>query len=157
MAIKDYTQTELTYLVLTQANKIRGLRTEFEPEDSNSAYDEACRECGFELPATDDADKRLKYQWLIHRMRRWYIFQLWQQNVQFADNGDFKAQQIVKNCDRIVTKLDADFETAKTAEDSAHLFLDAGTVFGVPLVVGTGFIEDRIGETTQDEIDNRSV
>lgn len=156
MATKDYTLAEIKELIREQANNIKGLSSSFLSSDSDAAYDEAVRECGFELPGTTDADKQLKYHWLILRMRRWYMWQLWQQYILRFKAGDMEAQQIVKNLQNIVDKMDKAFETGKTAEDAAHLFIDSDVVFGTSMVIGAGFIDDRMCETTQDEIDARS-
>lgn len=158
MATKDYTVSEIQTLVLDQSNNIKGIDStaQFQPEQSVEAYDEACRECGFENPETTDADKLQKYHWLIQRMRHWYLWQLWQQYILRFKGGDMEAQQIVKNLEVIVNKMDKDFEAGKTAGTTAHLFNDAGTVFGEAMVIGPGFIDDRLNEDTQEELDLRT-
>lgn len=155
MAIKDYTLDELKSMVLTQVNAIKGLSDEFGTNYSDESYNEAVRECGFELPETDDVDKSKKYQWLIQRMRRWFLFQLWQQYILRFKAGDMEAQQLASNLEKIIKKLDEAFEAAKTAIDTAALFVDSDYIFGTDLVVGPGFIDDRFGETHDDEITNR--
>jgi len=156
MAIKDYTIKELQSMILEQANNIKGLDIKFAPEHAVSAYEEAVMECGFEIPAESDNDRRKKMQWLILRMRRWFLWQLWQQYSLMFQGGDFNAQQIAFNLQKLVENLDKAFEAAKSAPETAALFIDAKTVFGtLPLVSGTGFAEDRIGQDSRIELDAR--
>jgi hypothetical protein len=158
MAIKDYTLTELKEMVLEQANAIKGLSTSFGSTQGDEAYEEANRECGFELPATDDADKAKKIHWLIMRMRRWYLFQLWQQYSLLFQGGDMNAQQIAFNLMKLVDKMDQQFVDAKSAPDTAALFIESDVMFGsLPIVLSPGFIEDRIGQEAQTELDNRKT
>lgn len=158
MAIKDYTLTELKEMVLEQANAIKGLATAFDSTHGDEAYEEANRECGFELPETTDADKAKKIHWLIQRMRRWYLFQLWQQYSLLFQGGDMNAQQIAFNLMKLVEKMDQQFLDAKSAPETAALFLEAEVMFGyLPIVVGTGFIDDRLGQEAQTELDNRKT
>lgn len=148
MAPTTYTVAELKALVLGQINKIKGIAAVFANPDDDQSYDEAVRECGFEIPATDDDDLTIKYQWLIQRMRRWYIGQLYVQYVLQFEAGDLKAQQIVRNLERMLKTMDEQFGAAKADADLAHIFYNAATYFGTDLVQDSGFVTDRIGQDT---------
>src|SRR4030042_1592093 len=100
----SYDTDSLQQLVLTQINTIKGLQSSFEQPAAEDAYDEAVRECGFPCPTSTEDDKEKKYQWLVQRMRRWFMWQLLQQYILKFKAGDMEAQQIVKNLDTIVAK-----------------------------------------------------
>ena len=150
MAIKDYSLTELKELVLLQINKIKGLDIPFDSIDSDEAYDSAVRECGFELPETDDVDKAPKYRWLAHRMGSWYFSKLLERNIYKFKMGDLEANQLVGNLERLIKKYDEEFTKAKEDAGTTHLFMDADTAFGEDMIVAPGFIEDRVGESIEE-------
>jgi hypothetical protein len=142
-----YTEAEIKDLVLRQINNIKGLQVQF--DDATEAYDEAVRECGFPCPLSTDSDKEKKYQLLVQRMRRWFLWQLLQQYILKFQSGDARAQQIVENLERVINKLDKDFEAARSAYDTAGLLADAA-YFGNDLVLTTGLIDDRIGQSAEE-------
>lgn len=142
-----YKEEDLKNSVLNQVNTIKGLQTVFTTPDADEAYNEAVRECGFICPVDSDTDKAKKYQWLLQRMRRWFLYQLYMQYILKFKSGDAEAQQIASNLQKAIDKLDKDFETAKA--NDAELFVDS-TYFGEDLVLGTGLIEDRVGQQTED-------
>lgn len=146
MATKDYTESELKTLVLNQINNIKGLSANFTSTDADEAYDEAVRECGFEIPPTDDNDKLFKYQWLIQRQRRWYLSRLYEQYILRFDVGELKARQIAKNLSQVIQSLDEQFGAAKSDPNNAHVFYNAENIFGSDIVISSGLIDDRIGQ-----------
>lgn len=150
MATKDYTEAEIKTLVLDQMNDIKGLSASFTSNDATEALDEAVRECGFEVPATTDADKLTKYQWLILRMRRFYLGRLYDQYILRFDAGELKAWQIAKNLSKTCKALDEQFGAVKSDPDNAHLFHNADTVFGTDIVLLSGFVNDRAGQDISD-------
>ena len=148
---KNYTESEIKSLVLNQINGIKGLDAAFDSDDATEALDEAVRECGFEHPLNTDTDKDVKYNWLIQRMRRFYIGRLLERYILRFDAGDLKAQGIVKNLTDAINKMDDDFDKARSDEKTAHIFIDAEGLFGSDtVVVGPGFIDDRIGQPIED-------
>ena len=153
MATPTYIASEIKVLVLEQANKIKGLQILFDDTDADSAYVEACMECGFEVPLVDDVSKDKKNFWLLQRMKRWYLGQLWIQYSLRFDLGDIKAQSITKNLEILCGAMDKRFDAAKSAEDTAHLFSDATTTYGSdPIVIDTGLVEDRVGQSIEKRI-----
>lgn len=147
MATPTYTATEIKQIVLEQVNKIKGIESEFDVTDSDNAYATACMECGFEVPESTDSDKDKKNYWLMHRMRTWYLKRLWEQYALRFKVGDIEAQQIAYALEKLCKKMDDEFATAKTSEESIHLFMESGDVFGSqPLLLDTGLVEDRIGQ-----------
>jgi hypothetical protein len=147
----DYTVEEIKALVLDRINQIEGLKTTYTFIDADEAYEFATIECGFTHPESGDEDKDKKYRWLIQRMRRWYLGDLWERYILRFDVGDLAAQKIVENLKNICEKLDKDFEEAKASDDLGHLFATAADVFGSGAsVIGTGLIEDRIGQPSEE-------
>ena len=146
MATVTYTTQGLKLLVLTQINRIKGLSASFEAGDADASYDEAVRECGFENPVAGDADRDIKYQWLMQRMRRWYLARLHEQYILRFDISDMRAGQVERSLEKIVSKLDEAFAEARTAEATAHIFLSQEDVFGSDLVVTSGFLDNAMGE-----------
>lgn len=149
MAVKDYTLTELKELILAQVNKVKGLDVPFDSVDSDEAYDSAVRDCGFELPLTTDEDKAQKYKWLAQRMGWWYFSKLLERYVFRFKTVDLEAQQLVGNLERLVKRYDEEFTKAKEDAKTTHLFIDADTQFGIDIVVGPGFVDDRISESIE--------
>lgn len=132
--------------MLAEINSISGLGTAFVAADGISAYDEAVREVGFEVPSTTDVDRQEKYQWLIARMRRWFYLQVYQRNMLNFDISDLKRSQIPKLLAARIKDIDADFVRGKESPESAHLFLSAGNIFGEDIVMTSGFLDNRHGE-----------
>ena len=157
MALKDYTKDDLETLVVVKINGIKGLDADYGVEEAREAYESAARECGFELPETTDTDKGKKYNWLIERMKYWFLDHLLTRYILEFDKGEFKAEGIKKGLIKILSNMDKKFNAAKSDPANAALFLDSSDVFGDDLLVlPPGFIDDRIGQATADEIDNRS-
>lgn len=151
MAIVEYTKEELKTLVTEQINKVTEITTKFTIEvEGEEAYNSAVRECGFEIPATDDADKALKYHWLIERMRRWFYGRILELRFLRFDAGELLASQVAKNLMAIIEKMDEQFSEAREAAETAALFVDADTYFGSDVVIGPGLIDDRIGQPTEE-------
>jgi hypothetical protein len=145
------TLAQLKDTIMRQANQLKGCRDTFNPNDADDAYDEAKRECGFDFPESDDIDVEAKELWILKRMRRWFLMQGWMRHLLAFDAGDMEARGIVKNFQDIITKIDKDFADAK---EELEVFADAGAVFG-QVVYPPGFIDDRIGQTMDDEVTNR--
>ena len=157
MALQDYTKTELETMVLAKINGIKGLSANFINDDATESYESAARECGFEVPETTDTDKGKKYNWLIERMKYWFLDHLLTRYILEFDKGEFKAEGIKKGLIKILSNMDKKFNAAKSDPANAALFLDSSDVFGDDLLVlPPGFIDDRIGQATSDEIDDRS-
>jgi hypothetical protein len=137
---------DLKQIMLSEVNQIKGDAGAFNPDDADSAYDEAMRECGFEFPSSDTSDDdRKQILWLKKRMRRWFVAQLWQRNIEAHKSGDMEGQSIPVNFERIIKNMDAEFLAAKETEDVLALSGD------VPLsVIPTGLVEDRIGQSIED-------
>lgn len=146
MAHKTFTLDEIKNTVLDQINKIKGIGTKFVLPEASAAYDEATREIGFELPATSDPDVDIKYQWIIERMRRWFIFQLYNQHLLRFDVSDMRAGQLVKNLEKAVKTMDDRFSAARENEATAHIFIKAANVFGDDMVLTSGFLENAMGK-----------
>lgn len=144
----DYTDlAALKTLILEQANKIKGLAVPFVSGEATEAYNTAKQECGFPFPVPTDEDNDRKCFWIKERMRRWFIATLWDQYTFRFDTSDMKSSQLVKNLMDRVVKLDEDFQKAKEDPALAALFIEASDIFGTkPLVIGTGFEDDRLGQ-----------
>ena len=152
MATKNYTLSELKTLVLDQMNQIKGLEAPFgnTNADADNSYDEAVMQCGFEIPATTDADKDKKYFWLIQRIRRWYMGRLLEQYSLRFKAGDMEAQQIYLNIRSLCKDLDDAFQKARESETESYLFINADTSIDSAIIVSPGFIEDRIGQSIEE-------
>lgn len=152
----DYTEAQIKALVLDQINNIKGLDNSFMPSDADEAYDWAVMQCGFSVPASTDTDKDTKYQWLIQRMRRWYMGRLRDMYSLRFDAGELRAGQIVKNLMSICEALDTDFKEAKDDPATAALFVDSQAVFDDDMVIGPGFVDDRFGQDISVDMGLRS-
>lgn len=159
MAITDYTDNELKRFVLGKINGIKGISPDFSASDSTESFNSAVRECGFGIPAAteDDRDRAKKYHWIIERMKYWFLdLLLIRYSLEF-DKGELKADGIKKGLIKILAGMDKKFKDAQSDPINAALFLDASDVFGSDLlVIPTGFIEDRIGQMTDTETEDRT-
>lgn len=146
---KVYTEQEIKDLVLNQVNSIKklsDLSITFTSTDSTQAYDTAVRECGFVVPTSTDTDIDAKNTWLINRQRRWYYYSIREKLLLLIENGDLKGGGIVDRLSKVITEMDAEFQKAKEAEGTAHLFLDATEALNSSSVIPSGFVDDRVGQ-----------
>lgn len=141
-----YTEQQIKDLVMNQINKTKGLSSLFVSADATESFDEAVRECGFGLPASDDEFIQPKYEWLIKRMRRWYFSRLLEQYSLRFDTSDLRASQIPKNLRAVIADMDQEFADAKESDKTSHLFIDAAAFFGDDMVVTSGFLDNAYGE-----------
>lgn len=145
---KIYTADELKLMLLEEVNKVLKLDKSFTLADADVAYDEACRECGFSLPSdSTDASSDTMNQWLIQRMRRYFMYQLRNKHLLLIDNSDIKVGGIVERMTKILAEMDDKFAAARMDAMTSGLFVNASDVYGLDsVVVSSGFIEDRVGQ-----------
>jgi len=146
MSHKTFSLDQIKSLVLNQVNAVKGLSEKFTSGQAGEAYDEATREIGFELPAASDTDVEIKYQWIIERMRRWFLFQLYNQHILRFDISDLRAGQVVRNLEKAIKGMDDRFRSAREEQATAHLFMKAADVFGNDMVLTSGFLENAMGK-----------
>lgn len=125
-------------------------RAEYDSNDSDVAYTYAIARCGYENPASSDADYVLKQYWLIEMMKLWFYRDILDRNLLKFDVGDLKAGQIRRGIKEQVDDMEASFAKAREATDSAHLFVTADAVFG-EMVVGSGIVDDMAGNDYREE------
>lgn len=139
-----YSVADLKTLVLNQVNGVKGMAASF--PNADAAYDEAVRQCGFSNPEASDAAAEVKTDWLIQRMRRWFIEQLQIQYILRFDTGDLRSGQISRNLEKKIAAMDQAFSDAKNNDATAHLFIDASAFFGKEMVMTSGFVDSKLGE-----------
>lgn len=146
---KVYTEAEIKTLVLDQVNSIKKLSDlgiTFTSTDSTQAYDTAVRECGFVVPIATAGDIDARNTWLINRQRRWFYYRIREKLILLMENGDLKGGGIIDRLSKVITEMDAEFQKAKEAEGTAHLFLDATATLASSSVIPSGFVNDRAGQ-----------
>ncbi len=141
MALKYYTLSELKQLSLDGAQRYRSAYT---IDDADTAYNYAASSCGYENPLSSDADYAAKQYWLIEQMHLWFYKDIQKEYLTKFDVGDLKLGQVSRNLRDIVKALESSFQEAKSASDTAYLFMDAGEMFD-NVVVGSGLMDDIIG------------
>jgi hypothetical protein len=147
MAITSYTESEIKALVLNWANSIKKLTITFTDSDSDEAYDSAVRDCGFEVPESDDEYLAFKNQWIIERQRYFYLRSVRDQHILFMDSGDLQFGGITERITKILNEMDKRFDEAKNSATTAHLFITPEMLFGEgAIVVDSGFVNDRMGQ-----------
>lgn len=155
MATTTYTVSSLKTYVKTEMNDIDGL-SDFTDSDLNNAYDEAIRECNFEVPTSTDSYKDIKNTCLINRMMRFLFRKAYMRHVLRFDVKEMKAGQIVNNLwgkAGVISKLDEEFENYRVGA-YAYLFIaDIDKVFATDSVVPSGFKYDDLGMDTSEYVD----
>jgi hypothetical protein len=150
MALDTYTDQEIQDKVLERVNKIKGLSVDFDSDEAKDSYEEAVRECGFEVPTADDADKNMKQLWLMKRMHRFFMMRLFEQYSLRFSVDQMSADQIPKTLLNAIKYMDQEFEKAKEVLD---LFSSLTDVFGdSSFVFGPGFVTDRIGQDIETRV-----
>lgn len=156
MATTTYTVSSLKTYVKTEMNDIDGL-SDFTDSDLNNAYDEAIRECNFEVPTSTDSYKDIKNTCLINRMMRFLFRKAYMRHVLRFDVKEMKAGQIVNNLwgkAGVISRLDEEFENYRVGA-YAYLFIaDIDKVFVTDSVVPSGFKYDDLGMDTSEYIDD---
>lgn len=154
MATTTYTVSSLKTYVKTEMNDIDGL-SDFADSDLNNAYDEAIRECNFEVPTSTDSYKDIKNTCLINRMMRFLFRKAYMRHVLRFDVKEMKAGQIVNNLwgkAGVISRLDEEFENYKVGT-YAYLFIaDIDKVFATDSVAPSGFKYDDLGMDTSEYV-----
>lgn len=154
MATTTYTVSSLKTYVKTEMNDIDGL-SDFADSDLNNAYDEAIRECNFEVPTSTDSYKDIKNTCLINRIMRFLFRKAYMRHVLRFDVKEMKAGQIVNNLwgkAGVISRLDEEFENYKVGT-YAYLFIaDIDKVFATDSVAPSGFKYDDLGMDTSEYV-----
>lgn len=157
MATSTYTVSSLTTYVKTEMNDIDGL-ADFTDTDLTNAYDEAIRECNFEVPLSTDTYKDIKNTCLINRMFRFLFRKAYMRHILKFDVKDMKAGQLVNNLwgkSGIISKLDEEFEQYRIGP-YAYLFIaNVSKIFATDSVIPSKFKYDRFGMDTTEYVDEK--
>lgn len=113
-------------LITEVQEELKGLAAKFGSADFDNAVDDALADTGWSFPLGDD--DRFKIRWMKKRVKR-HLFEMMS-----SENADkFKVEQInlhqkFDHYERIITRLDKEFEAAKESypEEFATLFYPAG-------------------------------
>lgn len=141
MALKYYTLSELKKLSLDSAQRYRSA---YVIDDADKAYNYAASACGYENPLLSDADYAARQYWLIEQMNLWFYKDIQKEYLTKFDVGDLKLGQVSRNLRDIVTTMETSFSNAKSASDTAYLFVNADDMFD-NIVVDSGLRDDPIG------------
>ena len=123
------TKAELTIIV---QQELKGLSSEFEPEDYTNAIEAAGRDTGWSSPYASD----FKEIWMLQRTKR-HLFSY----LQTATAADFKYKQInlqqpFEHYSKLIREMDEAFE--KVMEEEPHEFagVSAYELFGTKVDAG---------------------
>jgi hypothetical protein len=132
-------------LITEVTNEIKGLSTHFDATDYAQAVDDAERDTGFTLPATDDG----QIKWLKRRTKRHLFYMLWTESAHKFKFEQINLQHRFEHYKQLIEKEDLDFE--KALEDEI-LFADVNDTQLFGHKIDAGFSQDDYGrDTTYDE------
>jgi hypothetical protein len=137
------TESEAITLI---TREIKGLSSNLEDADYSDAVDNAERETGFAFPVTSD----FQIRWLKERTKRHLFFSLWTESATSFKFKQINLQQKFEHFDKLIEKMDNDFEKALVENTFEFAQVNATQMFGHK--VDAGFSYDDMGrETSYDE------
>lgn len=115
----------------------------FAASDIDQAYEFATQACGFEFPASTDAEFSAKRAGLWNRVMLFVAEALRMSYVLNFDIDKGKASQIAAAIKTTIDGLNKDWEDMRV--ERAHVFKSVSDVFPSNMVLKTGFYQDRFG------------
>ena len=137
------TESELIIIV---KREIKGLTASLAEDDYSDAVNNAERDTSFTLPVTSS----FQIKWLKERVKRHLFFSLWTESATSFKYKQINLQQKFEHFDKLIEKMDSDFEQAQKENAYEFAQVTATQFFGHK--VDAGFSYDKLGrETTFDE------
>ena len=137
------TEAELIILVTSE---IKGLSSNLVADDYSNAISDAQKDTGFALPVTDD----FRIKWLKERTKRHLFFYLWTESATSFKFKQINLQQKFDHFDRIIEKMDKDFETAQKENTYEFAQVEPTQLFGHKVDAGFAY-NSRGKDITYDE------
>jgi len=140
--------TENELIALLQ-QEIKGLSSDLVTTDYSNAVDAAERDTGFTLPVSTDFQEK----WLISRSKRHLFSYLQTEAATQTRYHHFHINQKFDHFERLIAKMDKDFEAAQ--EEYAYEFAGLGALHLAGTKVDAGFVyEDQTGVDLSYDDDN---
>lgn len=144
------TDKELKDLILLNGKR---MSSEYMDPDTNRAYEYSVRRCGFENPAESDDDYTIKQHWLIEISNLYFYYDQLRLNTPKFDVEGLKLSQVARGLRELIKDIETAFVEVKEGVEHAHIFIDASAHFGTSMVVGSGLVDDAVGQDYRTEDD----
>ena len=139
------TQSEMEMLL---RKEVKGLSSQFVPDDYTNSCDDASRETGFSFPATDD----FEIHWLKLRAKRHLFFYLFTESSIKFKIKQLSINQRFDHLAKAIEMLDKDFIEIQESRPEKFASVSAYKMFGTK--VDAGFSYDDLGRDSTFDKEN---